>query len=73
MSPPDQPASPSRLDLLTPRAREVLEGIRRGATNKQIGIDLGISYRTVEVHRAHLMRKLGAHNLIELLEASARG
>lgn len=61
---------PSLLDTLTPREREVLGGIGRGRTNKQIGIDLGISHRTVEVHRAHLMRKLGARNLVTLLDVA---
>jgi two-component system response regulator FixJ len=40
----------------------------RGLTNKQIGMLLGISHRTVEVHRARLMRKLGVSNLSGLLE-----
>ncbi|MFT3965914.1 MAG: helix-turn-helix transcriptional regulator [Sphingobium sp.] len=78
MSAPEPPSrrrkAPSPLDALTPREREVLAGIARGMTNKQIGIDLGISHRTVEVHRARLMRKLGAHNLVTLLDAAfARG
>ncbi|HEX7871743.1 MAG TPA: helix-turn-helix transcriptional regulator [Sphingobium sp.] len=58
------------LDALTAREREVLACIARGLTNKRIGIDLGISHRTVEVHRARLMRKLGAHNLVTLLDVA---
>ncbi|HEX7853455.1 MAG TPA: LuxR C-terminal-related transcriptional regulator [Sphingobium sp.] len=61
-----------RLDGLTPRERDVLDGVLRGLTNRQIGGDLGISHRTVEVHRAHMMRKLGARNLLELLELLPR-
>ncbi|MET0365039.1 MAG: helix-turn-helix transcriptional regulator [Sphingobium sp.] len=68
--PPKLPTQSSPLDTLTTREREVLAYIARGLTNKQIGIDLGISHRTVEVHRARLMRKLGAHNLVTLLGAA---
>jgi len=64
---PERKISP--LDLLTPREREVLDAIGRGRTNRQIGEDFGISHRTVEVHRARLMRKLGARNLVGLLDA----
>lgn len=46
------------LDALTAREREVLEGIARGQTNKEIAAGLGISHRTVETHRESLMRKL---------------
>jgi len=55
------------LDLLSQRERQVLSGIVRGLTNKTIGLELGISHRTVEVHRARLMRKLGATSLAALL------
>lgn len=55
------------LDLLSPRERQVLAGIVRGLTNKEIGIELGISHRTVEIHRAHLMRKLNVTSLAALL------
>lgn len=57
------------IDLLTHRECEVLEALLRGLTNKQIGIELAISHRTVEVHRARLMRKLGAPTLAALLAA----
>ena len=55
------------LDLLSQRERQVLAGIVRGLTNKEIGIELGISHRTVEIHRAHLMRKLNVTSLAALL------
>ena len=48
----------SAADLLTGREREVLAGIAKGRTNKEIGAELGISHRTVETHRESLMRKL---------------
>lgn len=46
------------LDALTPRERDVLLGLARGFANKTIAFDLGISSRTVEIHRANLMTKL---------------
>ena len=63
-SPPPYAASSSArartgdLDALTGREREVLRGIVRGQTNKEIAAELGISHRTVETHRESLMRKL---------------
>ena len=52
---------------LTEREREVVAGLVRGLTNKQIGQELGISHRTGEIHRARVMRKLGAPTLAALL------
>jgi len=52
-----------RLQALTPRERDVLDGLAQGLPNKTIAYDLGISPRTVEIHRANLMTKLGAHSL----------
>ena len=56
-----------RLEALTPRERDVLCGLVDGLPNKTIGYDLGISPRTVEIHRAHLMTKLGVRSLSEAL------
>ena len=56
-----------RLQALTPREREVLEGLVRGLPNKTIAYDLDISPRTVEIHRANLMSKLGVASLSEAL------
>ena len=56
-----------RLQVLTPREREVLDGLAEGLPNKTIAYDLGISPRTVEIHRANLMTKLGVRSLSETL------
>lgn len=56
-----------RLQALTPREREVLEGLAQGLPNKTIAYDLGISPRTVEIHRANLMTKLEVRSLSEAL------
>ncbi len=52
---------------LTHREREVLSHIAAAATNKQTGKTLGISSRTVEVHRSRIMQKLGARNSVDLM------
>jgi FixJ family two-component response regulator len=54
-------------DSLTPREREVLGQIAGGASNKETGRKLGISPRTIEVHRARIMEKLGAKNAADLV------
>ena len=56
-----------RLQALTAREREVLDGLARGLPNKTIAYDLGISPRTVEIHRANVMTKLSVHSLSEAL------
>jgi DNA-binding CsgD family transcriptional regulator len=55
------------LKSLTQREREVLDLITAGASNKEGGYRLGISMRTFEVHRAHIMAKLGARNAADLV------
>ena len=64
-----------RLQALTPRERDVLDGLSNGLPNKTIAYDLGISPRTVEIHRANLMSKLGVRSLSEALRVAfaARG
>ena len=56
-----------RLAALTPRERDVLGGLVDGLPNKTIAFDLDISSRTVEVHRANLMSKLGVRSLSQML------
>jgi two-component system response regulator FixJ len=57
----------THLDSLTPREREVLDLMTQGKQNKVIGQDLGVSPRTIEIHRARVMEKMGAHSVAELV------
>jgi DNA-binding CsgD family transcriptional regulator len=52
---------------LTQRELEVLGEIVTGGTNKEVGCQLGISPRTIEAHRSHIMMKLGAKNTADLV------
>ena len=66
--PPDFPGR----NLLTPRELVVLAQIAAGASNKDTGRNLGISIRTVEVHRAHIMDKLGAKDRTQAITIAVR-
>lgn len=57
----------TRLGKLTPRERQVMEGILAGKLNKVIGYELEMSTRTVEVHRSRVLDKLGARNASEMV------
>jgi two-component system, LuxR family, response regulator FixJ len=57
----------ARLALLTPREREVFDGLVAGRQNKVIAYDLSISPRTVEIHRARVVEKMQAQSLSELV------
>lgn len=60
-------APPQSTETLTPREIEVLKLIVQGCTNRQIGEELNISFRTAESHRASLSEKLGMHSRVELV------
>jgi two-component system response regulator FixJ len=63
----------SRLESLSNREREVLEGLVAGHPNKTIAFDLGISPRTVEIYRANVMEKMQAKSLSELVRMALVG
>jgi FixJ family two-component response regulator len=58
----------SRSESLTPREREVMALVVDGKANKVIAIDLGLSERTVEIHRANVMEKMGARSVAHLVK-----
>jgi FixJ family two-component response regulator len=60
------------IDSLTEREREICELIIDGLSNHEIAARLGISHRTAQVHRGHVMRKMGATTLAELIAACRR-
>ena len=57
-----------RLESLTPREKQVMDLIVDGSANKVIAIDLGLSERTVEIHRAKVMEKMGARSVAHLVK-----
>ena len=62
----------ARLDMLTPREREVLEHVVSGKLNKQIAGDLCITEATVKMHRAHVMEKMKVQSVAELTRLTER-
>jgi FixJ family two-component response regulator len=59
-----------RFATLTPREREVMDCVVRGLANKVIAMDLDVSQRTVEIHRARVMEKMSARSLADLVRMS---
>jgi DNA-binding NarL/FixJ family response regulator len=58
--------------LPTPRETEIVRLLAEGKSNKEIALELGITVRTVETHRAKIMRKVGVHSLAELIHYAIR-
>jgi two-component system response regulator FixJ len=56
-----------RIEKLTPRERDIFDHLSKGSPNKVIAFELGISPRTIEVHRTHIMEKMAARNISELI------
>ena len=70
--PPAALSAAARLARLTPRERQVFDRLILGDTNAMIARHFGISFKTVDTHRTHLMRKLGVHSAIQLMRFAAR-
>ncbi len=66
----DAPVRRHRPEDLTPREREILQQVWAGFTNRYIAHQLGISIKTVEAHRANMMKKLRVSNTAQLLKTA---
>jgi two-component system response regulator FixJ len=64
---PDERSAAQRITTLTQREREVLKRLAAGQTNQAIAGDLGLSVRTVEIHRARMLDKLGVQSLAQAI------
>jgi FixJ family two-component response regulator len=62
----------ARLGTLSPREREVMGLVVKGLLNKQVGHQLGVSEKTVKVHRAHAMQKMGARSFADLVRMAEK-
>ena len=71
-TPRDDPRESSGISALTPREREVLALLVAGKSNKEVGLALKISAKTVETHRGRVMAKLRVHSISELLRLAIR-
>jgi len=60
----------SRVERLTPREKQVMKLVVQGKLNKQVASELGLSHKTIEVHRAHVMEKMDVGSLAELVRMS---
>jgi DNA-binding NarL/FixJ family response regulator len=68
----DQSAPKLAPDRLTPREREIVQLIAEGRTSKDIALELGLSVKTADAHRANVMRKLDLHSVSELVMYAVR-
>jgi DNA-binding CsgD family transcriptional regulator len=59
-------------DRLTPRQREILQLLAEGKTSKEVAVVLGVSTKTIETHRANIMKRLDCHSVGELVRYAIR-
>jgi DNA-binding NarL/FixJ family response regulator len=67
-----KPISGADEPLLTYRERQIVQLLAGGSSNKEVGVALGISVKTVETHRARIMRKLGLSSIVKLVRFAVR-
>ncbi len=67
----DEKPNAAALEPLTPREREIAEALATGLSNKEVALDLDISHRTVEAHRARIFEKLNVRNVAGLVRLMA--
>jgi DNA-binding NarL/FixJ family response regulator len=67
-----KPVSATDGPLLTDRERQIVQLLAGGSSNKEVGVALGISVKTVETHRARIMRKLGLSSIVKLVRFAVR-
>lgn len=72
MSEANEAKPETKVDLLSPREVEVLRGLSRGYTNREIAGALGISVKTIDTHRGHLLKKLALRNNADLTRFAIR-
>ena len=68
----DPEAAPSGASELSPREREIVQLVAEGKSNKEVAGTLGITVKTVETHRARIMKKLGLHSIADLVRYAIR-
>jgi len=68
----DRAESEAATSVLTPREREILQLLAEGKSNKEVAVRLNISIKTVETHRAAIMRKIGVNSVVELVHYAIR-
>jgi FixJ family two-component response regulator len=68
----EQASLVARYESLTPREREVLPMLASGLLNKQVAYELGITEYTIQLHRGHIMRKMGADSFANLVRMADR-
>lgn len=66
------PAGGAEASRLSPREREVVQLLAEGGSNKEVAVKLGVSVKTIDAHRANIMRKINLHSIAELVRYAIR-
>jgi DNA-binding CsgD family transcriptional regulator len=68
----EKPQAESPKTRLTPRQREIVQLLAEGKSSKEVAVQLGLSVKTAETHRANIMRRLDCHSVSELVRYAVR-